>query len=219
MKYSCRRWGNGWGPSSECGALFNISMMEPWTTSSSMALPARSPYFNNVNQYHWGNGTVMIVRECYIGDAVPLKAVVILGAVVTAPRPVGIERVQIRKVVEIEARCVENVAILTFAENGARLPRSICKEATRSVTILWNIPAVATRWKTVGAFEPIAQFNERFINMIRRSSGLVLINIDIQLSKSARELVTKWLPVNLDCLDSGRHYERGSCGADARKYW
>ena len=133
----------------------------------------------------------MIVRECYIGDAVPLKAVVILGAVVTAPRPVGIERVQIRKVVEIEARCVENVAILTFAENGARLPRSICKEATPSVTILWNIPAVATRWKTVGAFEPIAQFNERLINMIRRSSGLVLINIDIQLSKSARELVTK----------------------------
>ena len=123
MKYSCNGWGSGRGPSSEWGALFSISMTELLMMSSSMAFPARSPCFNgaiNASRINTSHGWY-----CYLGDTVPLHAVIVLGAIITAPRAVGIERIQVRKVVEVQTWCVKNVKVLAFAENGARLPWSI----------------------------------------------------------------------------------------------
>ena len=55
-----------------------------------------------------------------------MQAVIVCGAVVAAPGAIGEERTELGQIVQIETRRVVHVAVLAFAENGARLPRPIC---------------------------------------------------------------------------------------------
>ena len=63
----------------------------------------------------------------YVGQAGLLDAIVILNSVVSAPGSFREERIHVGQIVQIQARSVENVAVASLAENGTRLPQSICE--------------------------------------------------------------------------------------------